>query len=306
MIKFALGCDGPLFKEGKDVTSIMDAAIGNGVTIFDSARHYGESERVIGEYVRSHGKREDYFIISKGCHPEPNNRLNPIELRKDIEDSLRILNAGYIDLYFLHRDQFDADLSEILMVLNEYVAAGKIRAYGLSNWTLKRIKEFNNVARGLGCKECEAISNNFTLIPWENDPWGGGEGCVSFSSDKEAYEYLKETGIPLYSYSPLARGFLSGKIRSGDPETFEFLDSGAKRAYLSKKNLAKLDEIEAVAKRLNLTIPQLTLAYLSNLDINLIPAVSTSSPKRLVENILALSIKLVPEVMEELKRIALE
>lgn len=303
-LRFALGCDGYLFKKGLDITSVMDMAVFKGVYVYDSARHYKESERVLGEYIRNHGNREDYFVISKGCHPEPDNRLNPEELRKGIETSLKILNLGYIDLYFLHRDQFDANIKELLNVLNEYVSKGKIRSYGLSNWSIKRIKEFNEIARNLGYPEISAISNNFTLIPWENDPWGGGEGCVSFTGDKEAIEYLKETQIPLFSYSPLARGFLSGRVHSNDPSSFKILDEGAKRAYLSERNIKKLAKIEEIATRLNLSVPQLTLAYFANQNFNVYPVVATSSPERLSQNIDSFLIKLDDEVMEQLTKLA--
>ena len=305
-MKLALGCDSPVFKKGEDVAYIMDAMLLEGANIFDSARKYGKSEEVIGEYIRAHGNRKDCFVISKGCHPSPFNRLNPKELRKDLEESLKTLDIGYIDLYFLHRDHLKADLKGILDVLNEYKAKGKILHYGLSNWTLDRILKFNQVADELGYEGAYAISNNLTLIPWEKDPWGGGEGCVSFSKDKQAYEYLQKTQIPLFSYSPLARGFLSGRVKSDDPSSFDILDGSARRAYYSKKNLKRLQAVEEIAKDLHLTIPALTLAYLANLDINVYPVIGTTSVERLKQNIESLSIRLPKETMERLKAIAFE
>ena len=299
-MRFALGCDSILFKKGLDISPLMDCALANGVYIFDSARYYGESERVLGEYIRTHGNRKDYYVISKGCHPKLVSRLNPKELRKDIELSLKTLDIGYIDLYLLHRDDRHADIEEILKVLNEYVAKGKILSYGVSNWKIDRIKEFNNIADRLGYPRISAISNNFTLIPWVHDPWGGGDGCVSFSNDLEAINYLRETKIPLYSYSPLGRGFLTGRVNSKSKSSFKILDIATRRAYVSKKNIDRLSKIEDIATRLNLSVPQLVLAYFANLDINVIPVVGTTSIDRLKENIDSLSIKLDKEVMNEL------
>ena len=303
-VKMALGCDSPVFKKGEDVAYLMDAMLQEGANIFDSARLYGKSEEVIGKYINDHQNRKDCFIITKGCHPMPFNRLNVKALRRDLEQSLRTLNIGYIDLYLLHRDHHNANLKEILDVLNKYKAKGKILHYGLSNWSLDRIKEFNTLAEASGYEKAYAISNNFTLIPWEKDPWGGGDGCVSFSNDKEAYEYLKETQTPLLSYSPLARGFLSGRVKSDDPSSFDILDRSAKRAYCSKRNIEKLKELEEIAKELGLTIPELTLAYLANTEINVYPIIGTTSAERLKKNIESLSIKLSKDIMERLKSIA--
>ena len=300
--KFTLGSS-HVFSSGGDITEIMDAARNLGITHFDTARHYKQSERVLGEYIRTHGSRDSYFIISKGCHPEPDDRLYPGVLRQEIETSLKTLDIGYIDLYFLHRDQIDADFAGLLKVLNEYVASGKIREYGLSNYTLPRIKIFNETAKKLGYPEAKAISNNYTLIPWENDPWGGGMGCVSWSDDKEAQRWAIETQIPLYSYSPLGRGFLSGRINPEDPSTFSILDEGSTKAYLSERNLARLDKLNRIAEILHISLPDLVLAYMGQSKMNLYPVVATTSPERLERNIMSLSMKLDENTIWEIEHI---
>ncbi len=292
----AIGCDGRLFKTGEDVTALLDKAMELGLNVFDSARMYGESERVIGEYIRSHGPRDRYFVISKGCHPSLISRLNKKQLVRDMEKSLKTLDIGYIDLYFLHRDDHKCDLEEIIETLHDYMVQGKIKAYGVSNWKKDRIEEFNRICQSKGYPLCAAVSNNFTLVPWVHDPWGGGEGCVSISKDQAEIDFMVENNLPLYDYSPLGRGFLTGRDVSE-------LDSSAKRAYVSEDNLRRLTRIKEIAKELNLDVPSLTLAYLANHKMNVYPVVSTSSPARLEKNFQAMQVKLPKEVMDELENL---
>ncbi len=290
----AIGGDGRLFKHGEDVSPLLDKANELGLNIIDTARKYGESEKVVGEYIRIHGPREKYFVISKGCHPNIRSRLNPRALTKDLEISLKTLDIGYIDLYFLHRDDFKADLEAILDVLHKYQVEGKIRKYGVSNWTHDRIEAFNDIARRKGYDLCAAVSNNFTLVPWVHDPWGGGEGCVSITGKQEEIDYMVAHNLPLYDYSPLGRGFLTGRDLST-------LDESSKWAYCSEENLARLAKIKAIADKLGLDIPTLTLAYLANHEMNVIPVVSASSPARIQKNYQSVQIKLPKEIMDELK-----
>ena len=300
----ALGCDGQLFKKGNDVSSIMDRCLKLGVYYYDTARGYGDSERVLGEYVRSHGNRDAYYIISKGCLPLPFSRLNVSALRKDLEKSLQTLDSGYIDLYLLHRDDRRCDLKGILTVLHEYQQAGKIRSYGVSNWTAARIEEANRIALENGFDPIAAVSDNFTLVPWEKDPWGGGDGCVSLTGKQEDLNYLAEHSIPNFSYSPLGRGFLTGRVKSNDPKTFSNLDAACKRAYLSDANLARLARIEEIARSLGISVPELTIAYIAHFPVRTIPVFATGSPERLTQNVRAASIEIPKEIMDELMRLS--
>ena len=106
------------------------------------------------------------------------------------------------------------------------------------------------------------------------------------------------------AYSPLARGFLSGKLLSSDPSTYSSIDKWSKKAYFSQKNLAKLAQIEKIAQRLNLSVPSLTLAYLGNLPGQVIPSIGSSSAKRIESNLNAAKTVLDEATMNELDEIA--
>lgn len=300
----ALGCSSKLFERGEDITAIMDACFQYGVPTFDTARGYKRSEEVLHEYLKDK-PRDSFYLISKGCLPLPFSRLNPRCLKKDIEKSLTTLDLGYIDLYLLHRDDRRADLEEIFSILNEYKSAGKIKSYGVSNWTMERIQKANDLCKAKGFAPIQAVSNNFTALPWAKDPWGGGDGCVSLTGKEEELAYLKENNIPLFAYSPLARGFLTGRVSSTDPSTFHNVDKASRRAYLSSANLARLNRIEDIAKSLGVSVPDLVLSYLCHLDLEVIPVIGTTSPNRLKANVEAAEKQFPQEIYDELRALSI-
>ncbi|MBR1846227.1 MAG: aldo/keto reductase [Bacilli bacterium] len=299
----ALGCSSRDFKEGKDVTALLDACFECGVNVFDTARGYGRSEEVLGEYLRKK-PRNSYYLISKGCLPLPFSRLKPHCLKSDLATSLKTLDVGYIDLYLLHRDDHKANLEEIFSILEEARKQGKIRAYGVSNWTSKRVAEANALCKKKGYAPITAISNNFTVLPWVHDPWGGGDGCVSITGKEDELTYLRENNIAIYAYSPLGRGFLTGRVKSTDPESIASADKASRRAYLSDANLARLRRIEEIATSLSISVPDLVLSYLCHQKEEVIPVIGTLSPKRIKDNLIAAQRSLPQEVYDELRLLA--
>ena len=303
--KIALGCDSKPFKKGKDVTEILDACRQIGINVFDTARGYGKSEKVLGEYIRTHGNREDYYVISKGCLPYPFSRVNEKCLIKDLEKSLTTLNIGYIDLYLLHRDDSGCNLRLLIQVLNEYIKKGKIKAYGFSNFTAKRVSQAERIAKLYDLVGPIAVSDNLTLLPWVQDPWGGSDGCVSLTGKPDELKFFEERGYPIYSYSPLARGYLTGRVNSADSFDTKNVDKAAIRAYQSEENIERLKTLEGISKELNISIPSLTIAYLCNKKLKIVPVIGSTSPIRLKENMEATKIVLPEETMAALDELSL-
>lgn len=295
--KIALGCDSFPFKKDEGAEKVLEGMILAGINCFDTARGYSRSEEAIGKFLASGKvKREDVFVISKGCLPRPFPRLKKRCLLHDLNKSLATLNT-YIDLYLLHRDDKRADLASIFSVLDRYRKEGKILRYGVSNWRKDRILEAQKICKEHGFAPIEAVSNNFTPVAWEKDPWGGGDGCVSVSRNGEEIRFYKETQLPLFSYSPLGRGFLTGRVHSGDEKTYSLLDRSAKRAYLSKRNLETLSKIEEVAKKRSESVPQVVLSYLVSSGMNVYPVIGSANPKRMGQNLEALKHPLSKEEM---------
>ncbi|HHX63326.1 MAG TPA: aldo/keto reductase, partial [Chloroflexi bacterium] len=126
--------------------ALLDAALAHGGNALDTAHVYagGNSERAIGAWMEARGNRDEVVIVSKGCHPNRDRRrVSPHDLTSDLMDSLARLRTDYIDLYLLHRDDVDVPVSVIVDTLNEHHAAGRIHAFGGSNWTHTRLQEAN-------------------------------------------------------------------------------------------------------------------------------------------------------------------
>ena len=126
--------------------ALLYAAFAAGITAYDSAHLYGggEVDRVLGMWMEKSGNREEVVIIGKGAHlNQDRNRVTPYDIASDMADSLVRLRTDYIDLYLLHRDDPTQDVGPIVEALNEHHAAGRIRVFGGSNWTPKRLEEAN-------------------------------------------------------------------------------------------------------------------------------------------------------------------
>ncbi|GEM_PF-6046690 len=283
----ALGCDSKPFKHGLDCTVLLDEMFKLGINLFDTARGYEHSEEVLGRWIKLRNNRDKVFVYTKGCLPLPFSRMNPKALRHDIEKSLKALDT-YIDCYLFHRDDKNCDLKEMLSIVNEYVAAGKIKSYGVSNWTRDRVRLANEICKENGWAPIAMVSNNMTAIKWVKDPWGGGDGCVSISRDEREIAYYQRHQTPFMAYSPLARGFLTGKVRSDYSSTWNEIDSASKRAYFSKENLKVLSKIESVARKNNSTVADISLRYLVSKGINMFPVIGTISPERMKSNLEAI------------------
>ena len=140
----------------------MDAYAAAGGNLIDTARVYGdfvtpktgESEKIIGQWMEERGNREKIFLSTKGGHPPfdrmSRSRLSPREISDDLHESLEDLRCGYIDIYFLHRDDESRPVEEIVDTLEGFCAEGLIGMYAVSNWKTERIIEANRYAASRG------------------------------------------------------------------------------------------------------------------------------------------------------------
>jgi aryl-alcohol dehydrogenase-like predicted oxidoreductase len=169
--------------------ALLDAVLELGGNTLDTAHGYagGNSERGIGQWMAERGNREQVVVITKGCHHNADRkRVTPYDLAADLHDSLARLQTDYIDVYLLHRDDPDLPVGPIVEALNEHWQAGRIRAFGGSNWTHGRIQEANEYADAHGLRPFTASSPNYGLAEQVLDPWGPerrGAGLVPGQPD---------------------------------------------------------------------------------------------------------------------------
>jgi aryl-alcohol dehydrogenase-like predicted oxidoreductase len=278
----------------EESAQLLDDALDLGVNTIDTAHVYGGgfSERAIGEWLTARGNREQVVIISKGCHHNADRqRVTPFDLRTDLHDSLARLKTDYADAYLLHRDDPSQPVGPIVETFNELLTEGKLRAFGVSNWHHTRIQEANEYAVAKGLVPFAISSPHFSLAEQVGDPWG--PGCVALSGPKEAEArtWYERTGLAVFPYSSLARGFFSGRLKSTDRQGFEeIVDAPCQRAYCFEVNFQRLERVEQLAAETGYTVAQIALAYVVHQPMHIHPLVGAASRSEIESCIAALGL----------------
>lgn len=293
--RLVFGTASPAFIRGEDTGSILDEALKAGITMLDTARNYGMSEKSIGDWMHSRKNREKVLILSKCAHPdgEGRKRVSEKEIRRDFAESSRMLRTDTIDLYLLHRDDPEVEAGEVVEIFNALLREGKIRAYGASNWTHERIQAANDYAAAHHLVPFAVSSPHFSLARQQADPWGGG--CVSLTGaeNASARAWYRTSGMPVIAYSSLCRGLLSGRIRSTDMDrAAEILDGPGMKGYGCRDNFERLARCEKLAEQKKCSVAQLAMAWLYRQDLNTFAVATMSSAVRIQENVQAFSVPL--------------
>lgn len=274
----------------KDAEQVLLRALDMGYSMLDTAALYGfgNNEILLGKALK--GRRNDFVLASK-CGMFKNDagvrEINgrPEMIKKTCEDSLRRLQTDVIDLYYLHRWDKNVPIEDSVGALSDLVSEGKIRDVGLSEVsadTLRKAHKTHPIA---------AVQTEYSL--WTRN------------AEIAVLDTCRELGATFVAFSPLARAFLTGKLR--DVNTLEERDirRGMPRFYPENyaENLQLLDRVETVAKAEGMTLAQLSLAWLLGRDENIIPIPGTTNPDHLKENISAVDLQLSAEAFLQLDQI---
>lgn len=294
----------PAMIMGQDESQFLNHILELGINTFETARVYGEAERVMGNWMSQCGCRDKVIIIDKGAHPLPDtqeSRVNPKAIQEDLNTSLEALQTDYVDLYLLHRDDKKQPVGPLIEKLNELKENGKIRLFGVSNWTVRRIEEAEEYAYQKDLEPFAISSVNYGLAQQVLDPWGGG--CVSISGPENVEDrrwYLQQQ-LPVLAYSPLAHGLMSGKIHTNElNRVTEVLDSYSVRGYCCRENYERLRRAELIAEKKKATVAQVVLSWLLNQPLEPYVVLSASTAERMEENCKALDLELTREEMQYL------
>lgn len=238
-----------------DWFALLDAYKEMGGNCLDTGRIYrgGESEQVIGAWLKHRGVRDEFLILTKGAHPKADGipRVTPEAIAQDLEQSLDALGVDSIDLYLLHRDDPSVPVDEIVDFLDAEIRAGRIKRFGASNWTAPRIEEANAYAETAG-KHGFTLSSPSLSLATPNEPrW---PGCVSLTTDDLAW--YEKTQIPVFSWSSQAGGFFTGAFHPDDRDNAEMV-----RVYYSEENWARLERARSLAKAKGVEATHIALAY---------------------------------------------
>ncbi len=289
---------GTILATSKDLAhtfDVLDQVLESGCNAFDTARVYGggDNEVAVGKWVNDRGVRDKIVIIGKGAHPAGGrNRVTPADIDADVAESLRCFGFSHMDLYFLHRDDPAVPVGPIVECLNAHLAAGRIHAFGGSNWSHERIGQANEYARTHNLVPFAASSPNLSLAVQRKAPW---DGCVSISGQagKAARDWYRSHNVPLFTWSSLAGGFFSGRVRPDNLDTFKtYLDKLCVEVYATDENFRRLQRVRELAEEKNLSVPQIALAWVLNQPLDLFALVAPASGKECQDNLHALEVQL--------------
>ncbi|MFN8472288.1 MAG: aldo/keto reductase [Anaerolineae bacterium] len=283
---------------------LLDGIFAQGCNTFDTAHQYGagDCERVLGRWIADRGIRDQVVIVTKGAHHnQDRRRVTPWDITADLFDSLARLRTDCIDLYLLHRDDPTVPVGPIVEVLNAHLSAGRIRAFGGSNWSIERLMEANKYAKANNLTPFAVSSPNLSLAEQYQEPWAG---CVSIGGERgrKARAWYQATQTPLFAWSSLAGGFFSGRFTRDNLDTMTHpLDRVCVHAYCYEDNFKRLERAQALAARRGLTTPQVALAYVLNQPLNVFAIVGCNTVAEFAENLAASEIKLTPEELAQLE-----
>ncbi len=277
---------------------LLDDILSLGGNTFDAAHVYGngDNERTLGRWLEARGVREQVVVITKGAHHnQDRRRVTPFDISADLHDSLARLRTDYIDLYLLHRDDPAVPVGPIIEVLNEHLVAGRIHAFGGSNWSHARIKEANDYAAARGLTPFAVASPHFSLAVQVEEPW---ENCISLTGENgaAARQFYAENGMPLLTWSSLAGGFFSGRFRPDNLDTFtEYLDRLCVKSYCYPDNFARLARVQELASARGASVAQVAMAYVVAQPFNVFPLVGCANGDEYAANSAALDLALTPD-----------
>ena len=294
-----LGCMGMSYGYGpaqdeQEMISVIRSAVDLGVTFFDTAEVYGPftNEELVGKALSP--VREQVVIATKfgfGIDAEgKQDGLNsrPEHVREVAEASLRRLKTDVIDLFYQHRVDPDVPIEDVAGAVKELIQEGKVRCFGLSEAGAQTIRRAHAV------QPVTALQSEYSL--WWREP------------EEKTFPTLEELGIGFVPFSPLGRGFLTGKI--DENTTFDSTDFRATVPRFSpearKANRALVDLLGSIAQRKGATPAQIALAWLLAQKPWIVPIPGTTKLHRLQENVAAASVELTEGDLREIESAASE
>ena len=273
--------------------AVLDAFVAGGGTMIDTADVYsawapghkgGESETLIGEWLKASGKRDQVLIATKvgmltGANGE---KLAPAHIAASAEASLKRLGIDRIDLYFAHQDDDSVPQEDVLAAFGKLIDAGKIRALGASNFRAARLKSANDAARVHGLPHYHALQPEYNLVS-------------RHKFEGELQDYCVEHNIGVVPFYGLANGFLTGKYRSPADYGKSAVRGTRMAAYMEGKGPLVLAALDKIAAETGASPAQISLAWLAAQPGVTAPIASATSIAQVEELLGSIDLTLTPD-----------
>ncbi len=282
----------------EDARPIVRKALDLGINFFDTADVYsrGKSEEITGELLNPY--RDDVVIATKVFFPiegytangPPNKSgLSRYHIRRAIDASLKRLNMDYIDLYQIHRLDPNTPFEEVLRTLNYLIQDGKINHIGASSMYAWQFMKSLAIAEKLGIEPFRSMQNHYNLVYREEE--------------REMIPLCRDQEIALIPWSPLARGFLSGKYKLGEEITSlrGTSDKYLPSRYFREEDFRVVDRVLEIAREKDVLPTQIALAWLFTKEYITAPIIGATKVEYIDQAVEALDIKLTPSEIKGLE-----
>ncbi|MFP4015746.1 MAG: aldo/keto reductase family protein [Halanaerobiales bacterium] len=277
----------------------IDKAYDLGINSFDTANVYaqGEAEKIVGPALNKYD-RDSYVLATKAYWPMgdgPNDRgLSRKHIYEQLHQSLKRLNHDYVDIFYCHRFDQDTPLEETLRTIDDMVRQGKVLYVGVSEWTAYQIVE------GLRVQDEFLLDHIMVNQPIYN--------LFNRYIEDNVVPTVLNNGLGLIVFSPLAQGLLTGKYRKGQdiPEDSRAADPDSNawiKDMITDENLEKVEQLIKIAKNLDISMPQLALAWILHQPGITSALIGASKPEQVEENVKAVEVELSNEVLDEIEEI---
>ncbi|WP_172256274.1 aldo/keto reductase [Saccharibacillus deserti] len=262
------------------------AALGSGINFLDTAFIYGpgRSEELIGEVLKSYGRRDQIVIATKGAHRFVGEKTvfdnSPAFLRESVEGSLKRLGTDYIDLYYIHFPDEHTPKDEAVGELAKLKQEGKIRAIGVSNFSMEQLREANKDGHV--------------------DVFQGEYNLFRRGAEAQLLPYAKENGISFVPYFPLASGLLTGKYGADDKLDESKLRNPLFQGENFKRNVEKVNGLREIAVAQEASIANVVLAWYLTRDAIDAVIPGAKNDKQVAANLQTLDVELTPQQIEQI------